>query len=210
MQSDSHDTADAEALDHARRVLAASREGVLLLDERSIPIRFVIANTDGRLIASVPAAALLQASLTLMVPEDSDEAVQLLLSPEQVEESIETDRWMAHHLRAGEEPEHVRWAALWIDSAKHGPWVFDGEAFMAANPAGAVEPRLCSRLNADRAALRTLVSEHTEIDVEDPVCVGVDGWGLLVRARFGVVRVWFDGDAHSAAEAEAAVNALIG
>ncbi len=206
--ADREQATELAALDHARHVLAASREGVLLLDDQRIPIRFVIANDDGRLIASTPVAALMSSSLTMFVPEESDDALQLLLSPEEIKESMDTDRWMAHHLGSGEEPEHVRWGAYWIDSAKHGPWVFDGEAMMSPNPAGPIEGALVKRINTDKPRLTALAQERAEVEVADPVCVAVDGFGLLVRARFGVVRVAFDEEARSLDAVEDALRGL--
>jgi hypothetical protein len=206
--ADHEQATELAALDHARSVLATSRDGVLLLDDQRIPIRFVIANDDGRLIASTPVAALMSSSLTMFVPEESDDALQLLLSPEEIKESIDTDRWMAHHLGSGEEPEHVRWGAFWIDSAKHGPWVFDGEAMMSPNPAGPLEGAMVKRVNTDRVRLAAVAQERSEVEVADPVCVAVDGFGLLVRARFGVLRVGFDEEARTLDEVEDGLAAL--
>lgn len=196
---------EEDALSHARSVLSASREGVLLFGEQHTAVKFVTDHQTGRLIVSVPAAVLLATDHTLAVPEDSDDALQLLVTPEQVEESVSTDRWMAFHGT----PEHVRWAELWVESAKHGAWVFDGEAFMLPNALAPAEPSLCKRLNADKAALARVCQRYAGVVVPSPTCVGVDPAGLYVRAAFGVVRVSFDRGARDGDDAAAVIDAMV-
>ncbi len=194
-----------EALGHARRVLASSREGVLLFGEQHTPVKFIADPESGHLVFSVPAAALLASDHTLMVPEDSDDALQLMVTPDEIEESVVTDRWQAYHGM----PEHVRWAQGWIESAKHGPWVFDGEALMGGNPLAGEEAAVCKRLNADKAALARLCQRFAGVPVPVPTCVGCDPEGLYVRASFGVVRVAFDGRAASGADVERMVGEML-
>lgn len=194
-----------EALQHAVRVLASSREGVLLFGEQHISVKFITDPATGHLILSVPVAVLMASDHTLMVPEDSDDALQLMVTPDQIEESGVTDRWLAYHGT----PEHVRWAQAWIESAKHGPWVFDGEAMMQPNPLAAEEPAVCKRLNADKAALARLCQRYAGVPVPVPTCVGCDPEGLYVRAAFGVVRVPFDNPAESAEQIDGTLAAML-
>ncbi|MFI4853897.1 MAG: hypothetical protein ACIAQF_02825 [Phycisphaerales bacterium JB065] len=190
--SEGHDRAEHEALDHARSVLSAYREGVLFMDDQHTPIHFVTEHATGRLIASVPAATFFASQHALFVPEETDDALQLLLTCEEIEESDSTDRWIAFHMGESEHPEHTRWAAFWIDSAKHGPWVFDGEAMMVPNPVADLEPKTCKTINARRDELARVTAELTGADATDgALCVGVDPGGLYVRLRHGVVRVPF-------------------
>lgn len=208
---DSTEATEKIALDHAKLVLASSREGVLAFSEHHVPIRFIVTNNDGRLIASVPVATFFSSEHTLFVPEESDEALQLLLSAEQIEESRDTDRWLAHHLRPElgiDQPEHTKWAAFWIDSVKHGPWVFDGDPFMQPNPIAEAEPRLCKALNADKAKLCAIARHATDTEIENPVCVAVDAHGVLIRARFGVLRALYDEPAANAEQAQQAIDRL--
>ncbi|MDX2116511.1 MAG: hypothetical protein SFZ24_12950, partial [Planctomycetota bacterium] len=151
-------------------------------------IKYVIDPLTGRLVASVPVAVLLSGQHLLWVPEESLDALQLLLSADELAEGAATDRWRVFH----GEPEHVRWAQFWIDGARHGPWVFDGDALAAPNPLAADEPGLCKSLNADKGALAALCQRFAGVVVPDPVCVGVDPRGVHVRARFGVVRIRFE------------------
>jgi hypothetical protein len=205
------ETTEEIALDHARLVLASCREGVLAFGEHHVPVRFIVANNDGRLIASVPVATFFAGEHTLFVPEESDDALQLMLTAEQIEESLETDRWLAHHLRPEpglDQPEHTKWAAFWIDAARHGPWVFDGDSLMQPNPLADDEARLCKALNADQPKLCAIVRCATDTDIESPVCVAVDAHGILIRARFGVLRALFDEPVANAAEAQQAIERL--
>ncbi|HBS29147.1 MAG TPA: hypothetical protein DEB06_06775 [Phycisphaerales bacterium] len=191
---------DHESLEHAIELLRASLEGWLQFGSQSCPVRYIVDPATGRLVAPVPMAALLATEHLLMVPRDSDDALALIVTPQQLQhENALTDRWRAHHA----EPEHVRWAEFWIESAKHAGWVFDGEALTRPNPLAEREPALLKRCNADRAALSRVCQRFAGVVVPDPVCVSVDPGGLLVRARFGVVRVPFPpdlGDAPGAIE----------
>ena len=207
MPQDDVERTEHDALRHALTVFAAYREGDLQIDDQYTHVRFVSEPGGGRLIASAPAATFFASQLVLFVPEETDDALALLVSAEEVDESHATDRWLAFHLAqtgasdaAGvdgadpgrETPEHTKWALLWVDSAKHGPWVFDGDAFMTPNPAALQEPSLCKRVNARRSDLATLCIASTGADLaRKPVCVGVDPGGLYVRLAHGVVRIPF-------------------
>lgn len=193
------------ALELARSALVADCEGELRFADQSVKIKFVLDNETGRLVTSLPVAALLAAEHVLFVPQETDDALQLMLSPEEIEEGPATDRFQAYH----GQPEHVRWASCWIDSARHGPWVFDGEALMQPNPLASDEPSLVKLLNQDDAKLAALVQRHAGIVVPSPVCVGVDPRGLHVRARFGVVRVPFGEPVADAAGARRAIESML-
>ncbi|MBL8746446.1 MAG: hypothetical protein JNK58_08845 [Phycisphaerae bacterium] len=202
--ADPHDP-DTQALEHALAVFTANLEGQLRFDEHFIHLKYVFDPRDGRLIASVPVAVLHAADLVLDIPEENDDALQLLVTAEEAPESIATDRWLAYHGH----PEHVRWAAFWIDSARHGPWVFDGDALTFPNLLAADEPVLCKKLNADPARLAALCQRFAGVPIPKPVCVGVDPRGLHVRASFGVVRVRFDSPATTATAAIQSIDAML-
>lgn len=197
--------ADAQALEHARSVFNANPEGRLLFDEHAITIKYIVDPKDGRLVASVPVAVFSAADLVLNVPEETADALQLLVSAEECDECTATDRWLAYH----GEPEHVRWATFWIDSARHGPWVFDGDALTLPNPLIAHETALCKLLNTDKAKLAKVCQRFAGVPVPDPVCVGVDPRGLHIRARFGVVRVEFDSIKNDETTAKTAIEAML-
>ncbi len=184
---------ELEALDHAQSVFAAYREGLLMLDhDDHAPIRFVTEHASGRLIAPVPAATFESAHPVIFIPEESDSSLQMLITPQEIPESATTDRWLAFHLTDATHDGQTHWAALEIDSARHGPWVFDGDPFMAPNPAAGLEPRVCKRLNANPEALAKLTIMLTgATNADDARCVGVDPRGLYIRLRHGVIRAPF-------------------
>lgn len=212
MTTDREQHAELEALTHAKRVLAAYREGDLTIDDQHTKIRFVNEHASGRLIASVPSATFFGSHLLLSVPSETDDALHLMLTAEEIEESRVTDRWLAFHLsqsgysesstdegaeQGREYPDHTKWAAFWIDSAKHGPWVFDGDALMLPNPLAELEPSVCKQLNQDKPLLAKLCAVHTgaeeagEQPSDEPTCVGVDPAGIYARLAHGVVHIPF-------------------
>ena len=189
---------ELDAIGEAYEALVADCIGVLRFgDDDVVPIKFVIDNETGRLVATVPVAVLLAVDQVLFVPDERDGALQLMLSPDEMEEGPATDRWQAFHGA----PEHVRWGAFWIDSARYGAWVLDGEALMQPNALAKDEPALCRRLNEDSGRLAAICQRYAGVVVPSPVCVGVDGGGIHVRARFGVVRVRFEERVGSGEEA---------
>lgn len=197
--------AERDALETAYRFLMANREGVLVFDEHHVPVRFVTDNSTGRLVMSVPVAVFFSHEHVLFVPEEREDSMQLLVSPEQIDECAATDRWLAFH----GDPEHVRWATCWIESAKQSPWVFDGEALSRPNSLAGAEAGLVKGLNGDQPGLARLCERATGAAVERPVCVGVDQDGVHVRARFGVVRVPFPHTANDAEHARRMISRLV-
>lgn len=196
--------AERDALESAYRFLMANREGVLCFEDHHVPVRFVTDGSTGRLVMGVPVATFFASEHVLWIPEERDDAMQILLSPEQIDEGAATDRWMAFH----GEPEHVRWAMCWVDSARQGAWVFDGEALTRPNTLAGSEAALIKAINADKAALARMCEKSCGARVEEPVCVGVDQDGLHVRARFGVVRVALPHTANDAEHARGMIAAL--
>jgi len=196
------------SLDDALRFFRAERAGELRFDENMRSLKFVTDNETGHIVAPVMVAMLQTADCTLFVPEEDPDALQLLVTPEEIdgETHPSADRWRIYH----GEPDDVRWAEFFIDSARLGPMVFDGDALMIANPLAPAEPAACKRMNADKQALGRICRTCAGVEVAEPVCVGVDPDGLHVRARFGVVRVDFDDRVEAPAELEAALDALLG
>jgi hypothetical protein len=185
------ESTDQTTMDEAQRCLAAHRVGTLSFGEHVRPVKFIIDNDDGRIICPVMSAALEEPELVLFIPEESDESLQLLLGAEEIDEkdhALSIDRWMAHH----GEPDDIYWVACWIDAARHGPHVIDGDAMMGGNVLKGSEAATCRRLNNAKDDLRALCSRFGKMDVEDPVCVGVTPRGLSVRTRFDVIFVPFD------------------
>ncbi|GAB4555250.1 MAG: hypothetical protein Tsb0013_17990 [Phycisphaerales bacterium] len=198
------DRAEERALDTAIERLLAYREGVLHFDEHFIPTPFITDPQSGRLVMPVPEAAFFAHEHIFFVPEEAHDALQLLLSLERIEESLLTDRWMAHH----GEPEQVRWAECYIDAAKCAPWVFDGDALMLANPLAGDEPWIVRTLNEDAELVHRVASRIVGKEASEARVVGVDDRGAHIRARFGVVRAPFDAPVTSGNDAVEAFRAL--
>lgn len=187
IDDDSSDEAAAIA-DSAFRFLRAHLSGDLRFDEHVRPLRFVLA-PDGTLVASVMVAMLESIDCVLFLPRDEDDALQLQVSLEPVDpagpKAALVDRWQAYH---GDPPD-VRWAALSIDAARFEAHFIDGVALTRENPLAPIEARACRELNARRDALRVLCRVRLEIDIEEPVAVGVDPGGIDVRGAFEVRRI---------------------
>ena len=144
--------------------------------------------------------------VVIFLPAESDEAMQLQVTLEEIHDKGEhaalCDRWRIYH----GEPEDVRWARISIDAAKFDGRLFDGLGLMQPNALAEDEARICRRVNSEmREALKKACLRVAEIEVEDPRLVGVDPLGFDVRGRFDVIRL----DADPAiADEEDAIGAL--
>lgn len=186
-------------------ILRASRAGVLMAGERVFPVRFVI-DADGRLVAPLEREAVDADGHTLFVPEESDEALQLLVRPEELGGgAAAAECWRAYHGT----PRSTRWFAMRVESGRLGADVVDGGEITLRNPLAATEPALCRRANADLGALRRAVLRMTGVDVPEPLCVGADDHGLDVRARFGIVRLGFERRVMSTDEAMRVIEGML-
>lgn len=202
-----HDDAHAEdeALERARRTLRTYREGTLHFDGHFIPTPFVTEAETGKLVMPVPEACFFAHEHIFFVPEEAEDALQLLLSPERIEECLLTDVWHMYH----GEPEQIRWASCYVDAAKLMPWVFDGDALMLTDRLAGEVPWLTKALNDDRAALARATAASIGRDVDEARGVGVDERGVYVRVRFGVVRLEFDTPATTGQDAHERITALL-
>lgn len=190
----------------ARYKLRNGYRGTLQFDEHFVPIKYVIDPESGRLAAPVMVAMLTAAETILFVPEEAENALQMLVTLEPIDEHHAlADRWRIHH----GEPEDVRWAIIWIDMAKLEGVVIDGEALMVPNPLAEAEPRLCKLLNDNADALRKMTARFGGMEIESPKCVGVHMEGFDVRAKFDIVQVWFDTIAESEDEARGLIEEMI-
>jgi hypothetical protein len=101
------------------------------------------------------------------------------------EDGLLSDRWNVYH---GDSPD-VQWALVDIDAARFHEMFIDGEGLCRPNPLADAEHSLCKQINENKEVLRTACHAKTNVDVTDPVVVGVDPLGLDIRAPFGIVRV---------------------
>ncbi len=199
------DPAEREALETARDVLTTDGESVLRADEHSYTIRYILDPAGGRLIAAAAAAVFDVSEPVLYVPSESDDALALIVSIRHAEESALTDRWQAWH----GPPDFPRWAAIAIESGKHGAWVFDASDLVPPHPLAGVEAALCRHVNGRKDALARLCERSAHVSVPSPLCVGIDDLGLHVRARFGIVRIHFDRPPRDADDAKALIESML-
>jgi hypothetical protein len=199
---------EQQAADDAYAFLRSHTRGDLRYGEHLVPLRFVFA-PDGRLAAPVSYAMLDSADTVLFAPAFAEGAMEvqvtlLPLDPDSAEGAV-TDRWRIYH----GEPQEARWAWLDLDAARYREWVVDGEALRRPNPLAAEEARLCREINqGPRDDLARLCRHFADADVEQPLLVGIDGYGLDVRRRFDVVRVPAPRPMHTADEARRVVEQM--
>lgn len=179
----------------------------LRFDGHTEPLKYVVA-PDGRLIAPVMVAMLTAADTTLFVPDDREDAMELMVTLEQFQETGKNgalaDRWRIYH---GEPPD-VRWAAMTVDAARFHGLFIDGEAFLESNPLIGGEALLCREINAKHIdVLRALCETRGPMRIEQPVMVGVDPRGVDVRSVFDVVRARFERAAQSIDDARSMILA---
>lgn len=173
-----------------QRTLAHHHEGVLYADGVISHIPFLLDGASGRLAFPCDHHAADAEELVLHVPEDSLDPSHLRLLLEIVGEPSEAlrDRHFAYHGRLGE----PRWILAQVDAFRGFGEVFDGVEIDLTNPLRKDEPALLRALNADHARLRRACERATSTDWREPVCVGVDPFGLSLRAGARVRRVPLD------------------
>jgi len=192
----------------ALAALLAHRHGTLVLDELPHPARYVIDGKSGELILAVPRHAFEAAQWVLHIPEESDTSLQVLLDPAPIDAASRghaTDRHEACH----GPPAEPCWASGTLASARLGGSVLGPEALDLRNPLYDAETTLCRALNADRAALAAACRRRLGRDADSPLAVSVDPWGVVVRCRFGVLRLEFDAPAPDEADARRAIERLV-
>lgn len=199
---------EEEIITGARAFLRANLAGAIGFDGEVVPIKIVVA-PDGALVAPVMVAMLRAFDVVVFLPEESDEAMQLQVTLEEIADKGEhaalCDRWRIYH----GEPEDVRWARISIDAAKFDGRMFDGLALMQPNALAEAEARICRKVNAEmRGQLKQACLRVAEIELEDPRLVGVDPLGFDVRGRFDIVRLDAEPEIADEADACAALEEL--
>jgi hypothetical protein len=199
---------EQEIITGARAFLRANLAGTIGFDGEFVPLKVVVA-PDGALIAPVMVAMLRAFDVVIFLPEESDDAMQLQVTLEEIQDKGEhaalCDRWRIYH----GEPEDVRWARISIDAAKFDGRMFDGLALMQPNPLAEAEARICRQVNAElREQLRKACRAVAKVEIEEPRLVGIDPLGLDVRGRFEIIRLDADPEITDEADALAALEDL--
>jgi len=179
------------ASDAAWCFLRSNTTASLKFGENTCDVSYII-TPDGRLVISAMVAMLQPCDTVMYVPDYSDECMELHISLEQYEASGEegtfADRWQVYH---GNPPD-VRWAFVDIDAARYHGMFIDGETLCRINPFASEEFSLCKICNEHKREIARVCYAATNVDVTDPVVVGVDPLGVDVRAPFGIVRISVD------------------
>jgi hypothetical protein len=177
--------------------------GLLSADDERRPVRFVVDRAQGRLVAPLHDKEIGADELVLFVPDEREDAWQLLVKAAPIDEGRATDRWIAYHAR----PDAPLWATMSIDLARKGNDVVDGPIDLAC-PFAAGEPGLCNLANQRPDALAALCAGKGKRD-PSPVLVGVDAEGLDIRTRTGLVRIEFREPVESLDEARDALESML-
>jgi hypothetical protein len=190
------------------RRLHRFHEGVLGMGELVERTLFVIDAVTGRPVLPAPAGIFEQDSITLHAPEDEPGALMVLGQAVEIDPAKDAapDRWFVYHNK----PRKARWAAIEIESIKNAEIVLDREDAQVHNPLLAAEPSLIRWVNQSHASqLRDACGRSVRTTPESALLVGVDPYGLDVRAHFGVMRVEFDRVAASEPQARRAIEELL-
>lgn len=202
---DSSDTTAAPGPDPLR-VFRQSKHGLLRDDELLDKVRFVVDPCGGVIVLPLPGVPVSE-TLTLLVPDESDDSMQLLIDAAELDRSRDDlcDRWRIYH----GSPDSTRWFTLRPDSVKWEGRVYDGSEITQPTSFASAEARLCKLANADRPRLARVCQRLLRVAPAEPLVVGVDPDGVDLRARFGITRLEFPTRAADAAAAEQMLAALL-
>ena len=191
----------------AARTLRRHARGIARAADTPFECRFIYDGQSGQIVLAIDRAALDADEIVLFLPDDTfDAEATLLIHARPCDEDRWTDRHMAYHpdLRP------PAWARATVDAAKlRDGTVVPAERLALTNPLLPVEPTLCRTLNADRDRLRALVGLMAGVETEHPTAVGVDRFGIDIRARFGLVRLDLPAPCDDPQEAARVIAALI-
>ncbi|MCE7974323.1 MAG: hypothetical protein DYG92_08390 [Leptolyngbya sp. PLA1] len=196
-----------EDLSDLGRRLWGVTEGVLAFAGLVDPASVFIDRESGMPVLPVPTAVVVSGEeVALLSPEETPDALTVLGVPEEL--SPERHGACDRHIACFGRPRHPRWALLRVTMIKRLDRVA-GPEILGPDPLARVEGALCRRLNADHTALVRACSSRARVQVEHPMAVGVDRFGVLVRARFGVIRLEFEHEAGTPELAERALAELL-
>jgi hypothetical protein len=187
--------------------LRHNRQGVLLADALAVPTPFVLDGVTARVVFPADGTVLRAEELVFFIPRESpsdDHELQLLLSAGEATEAA-ADRWRAYH----GQPRFNAFGAFAIEDVKFDGQVVE-EAISTPNPLTGIEGTLCKMVNADRACLAAACARITGVQLNEPLAVGVDAFGVDVKSRFGIVRLDFAAPIADRHAAEHAIAVLLG
>ncbi len=179
-----------EDVHQIRRRLRRFHEGVLGIGERVERTLFVVDPHTGRPVFPAPPGVFDEDNITLHAPEDEPGALMVLGHAVEIDPLRDgaCDRWEVYHGK----PRWARWAALEVESVKSTDVVLDSAETQVQSPLRAAEPSICKWVNQNLTGeLREVCRRSVKTEPESALLVGVDPYGMDVRARFGVMRIEF-------------------
>ena len=189
---------------------------MMVCDAGAEPARLVVAESGGSITVPMHHELREAGQWSFAAPQELDPAIELLLEPldpsaHELPEpaEIEADRWLAYH---GSTPPACRLVSLSVAFARYANE--DGntrvaEDVLTPNPLRSSVPRLCKLLNADKARLADACARLTGVRPQSPIAVGVDEWGVHVKAAFDVLRLGFDEPAMDEAAARERIEEVL-
>lgn len=201
---------------HARARLLAHLVGVMVCEAGAEPCRLVVAESGGSVTLPMHHEFDEAGRWSFAAPKELDPAIELSLeplgSPDELPEpaEIEADRWLAYH---GSTPPACRLVSLAVSFARYAD--ADGrtqvaEDVLTPNPLRSSMPALCKLLNSEKARLAEACARATGVRPESPLAVGIDEWGVHVKAAFDVLRLEFSEPVTEEAAAGAAIEGVLG
>ncbi|MFI4915277.1 MAG: hypothetical protein ACIAS6_02070 [Phycisphaerales bacterium JB060] len=196
------------------RVLA-HLAGMLVCEAGAEPCRLVVAETGGSVTLPMHHDLDEAGHWAFAAPQELDPAIELSLENSKGGEDlpdpdeIEADRWLAYH---GSTPPKCRLVSLAVSFARYADG--DGRTHVAEdvltpNPVRSHVPALCKLLNGDKGRLADACARLTGVRPESPIAVGVDEWGVHVKAAFDVLRLGFEEPAMDEAAARVAIGEVM-
>jgi hypothetical protein len=189
-----------EALVLGQRLLRRYHEGALGLAERRAAVEFVLDAGAGSLVMPMDSGlsrggVSFGGELVLRVPDETACVLELAIDATRIErpEADEAvDRWAAHH---GKSTAGLAFGRCRVEGGKSRgrtpELVWDGSELTMGLVLGRAEYAIVRELNRDPARLARACKVHAGVEAASPTAVGVDGLGINVRARFGVLRLEF-------------------
>lgn len=194
-------------LNELELAIRSERHATLACDGVPFTVTTVIDNESGAFVFPVESAALRGEEVVLWLPEERNDAMQILVMLEEIDgdRSASADRWRIYHGSPGQS----HWVSASLLAVRFGSMVADADQLDLTNALAPSEPRLCKKYNADHDLLGRAARTMDPRTSGEGVLVGVDPMGFDIRTRFDIVRVPFGERLVDAEKADAKVHNLL-
>lgn len=193
------------------RLIRAHRSATLVTPEAARPCPTIIDPATGRLVAALESDEALLDAATLFIPDESNDALQLLVLPGSSEPATDAarDRYTAFHGA----PTLPALLSLTLDGARHLDVIVDASEIDLGDPFPTEAASIRRALNADRHALGRICTKlGIELGLragESPVALSVDPHGIDLKGPLGLRRYDFERPARDAADLRAMASHLL-